>query len=283
MWRTMLGHLGLPVASTVKPTASRPRTLLVIELAGGPGRHWHSAPIQGPRRQSPGLGRYQRRGGAAQAHGEDLTGPGAFLEGHVLEFEYFGAVPGRVRYDNLGPAVVRVLRGRDPQGGFGLRRVTHTTVVRKSASQQRQACSSQRYGQADPALVIKVRAVLDFEDFTRLGGRKLSLGSHGYAQMRDDKPVTLVHRWVVGAKPRDGRIVDTSTATGPMIVRSTCGSSPRRRVQRQRQGPCGQRLPGRASEQGQMAAAHYSEHRTRLTGRLPRPAVIARLRSAGGR
>jgi len=37
----------------------------------------------------------------------------AFLEGHVLAFEYFGAVPGRVRYDNLGPAVVRVLRGRD--------------------------------------------------------------------------------------------------------------------------------------------------------------------------
>ena len=25
----------------------------------------------------------------------------AFLEGHVLAFEYFGAVPGRVRYDNL--------------------------------------------------------------------------------------------------------------------------------------------------------------------------------------
>jgi len=37
----------------------------------------------------------------------------AFLEGHVLAFEYFGAVPGRIRYDNLGPAVVRVLRGRD--------------------------------------------------------------------------------------------------------------------------------------------------------------------------
>jgi transposase len=37
----------------------------------------------------------------------------AFLEGHVLGFEYFGAVPGRVRYDNLKPAVVRVLRGRD--------------------------------------------------------------------------------------------------------------------------------------------------------------------------
>ena len=37
----------------------------------------------------------------------------AFLEGHVLAFEYFGAAPGRVRYDNLKPAVVRVLRGRD--------------------------------------------------------------------------------------------------------------------------------------------------------------------------
>jgi transposase len=37
----------------------------------------------------------------------------AFLEGHVLAFEQFGAVPGRVRYDNLKPAVVRVLRGRD--------------------------------------------------------------------------------------------------------------------------------------------------------------------------
>jgi transposase len=37
----------------------------------------------------------------------------AFLEGHVLAFEYFGAAPARVRYDNLGPAVVRVLRGRD--------------------------------------------------------------------------------------------------------------------------------------------------------------------------
>ena len=37
----------------------------------------------------------------------------AFLEGHVLAFEYFGAVPGRIRYDNLKPAVIRVLKGRD--------------------------------------------------------------------------------------------------------------------------------------------------------------------------
>ena len=37
----------------------------------------------------------------------------AFLEGHVLAFEYFGGVPGRMRYDNLKPAVIRVLKGRD--------------------------------------------------------------------------------------------------------------------------------------------------------------------------
>lgn len=37
----------------------------------------------------------------------------AFLEGHVLAFNYFGGVPALVRYDNLKPAVTRVLRGRD--------------------------------------------------------------------------------------------------------------------------------------------------------------------------
>lgn len=36
----------------------------------------------------------------------------AFLDGHVRAFERFG-VPGRVRYDNLKPAVARVLKGRD--------------------------------------------------------------------------------------------------------------------------------------------------------------------------
>src|ERR1035437_1373438 len=37
----------------------------------------------------------------------------AFLEGHVLAFQHFGGVPGRIRYDNLGPAVTRVLKGRN--------------------------------------------------------------------------------------------------------------------------------------------------------------------------
>lgn len=37
----------------------------------------------------------------------------AFLDGHVRAFGHFGGVPGRIRYDNLKPAVVRVLKGRD--------------------------------------------------------------------------------------------------------------------------------------------------------------------------
>jgi transposase len=37
----------------------------------------------------------------------------AFLEGHALAFEHFGGVPGRIRYDNLKPAVIRVLKGRN--------------------------------------------------------------------------------------------------------------------------------------------------------------------------
>ena len=31
----------------------------------------------------------------------------------MLAFDYFGGVPGRIRYDNLKPAVIRVLKGRD--------------------------------------------------------------------------------------------------------------------------------------------------------------------------
>lgn len=40
-------------------------------------------------------------------------GQEAFLQGHVLAFAHFGAVPARIRYDNLKPAVSRVLRGRN--------------------------------------------------------------------------------------------------------------------------------------------------------------------------
>jgi transposase len=37
----------------------------------------------------------------------------AFFEGHVLGFAHLGGVPHRVRYDNLKPAVARILKGRN--------------------------------------------------------------------------------------------------------------------------------------------------------------------------
>jgi transposase len=37
----------------------------------------------------------------------------AFFEGHVTAFAHFGAVPGRIRYDNLKAAVAKILFGRD--------------------------------------------------------------------------------------------------------------------------------------------------------------------------
>jgi transposase len=44
----------------------------------------------------------------------------AFLEGHRLAFEFFGGVPHRIWYDNLKPAVHRILRGhrREEQQAF---------------------------------------------------------------------------------------------------------------------------------------------------------------------
>ncbi|MBZ4537774.1 IS21 family transposase [Mycobacterium avium] len=40
-------------------------------------------------------------------------GQEAFLQGHVLAFSHFGGVPARIRYDNLKPAVTKVLKGRN--------------------------------------------------------------------------------------------------------------------------------------------------------------------------
>jgi transposase len=40
-------------------------------------------------------------------------GQEAFLQGHVLAFAHFGGVPARIRYDNLKPAVSKVLTGRN--------------------------------------------------------------------------------------------------------------------------------------------------------------------------
>ncbi len=46
--------------------------------------------------------------------GHPSQGQEAFFEGHVAAFETLGGVPcGQIRYDNLKPAVHRVLFGRN--------------------------------------------------------------------------------------------------------------------------------------------------------------------------
>jgi hypothetical protein len=55
---------------------------------------------------------------------------------------------------------------------------------------------------------VLVPVLMDAEDIQRLGSRRLSIGSHGYAQMWEAKTVTLVHRWVLGLCKGDRRIGD---------------------------------------------------------------------------
>ena len=49
---------------------------------------------------------------------------------------------------------------------------------------------------------------LDQEDSLRLGDKSLSVGSHGYAQGYFDGRVEVLHRWIMGGRRGDGRIVD---------------------------------------------------------------------------
>ncbi|MGW3711369.1 HNH endonuclease [Streptomyces albogriseolus] len=49
-----------------------------------------------------------------------------------------------------------------------------------------------------------VTVLLDPDDYERLDGRRLSIGSHGYAQMWNRPGITLVHRWVMGVTPGTG-------------------------------------------------------------------------------
>jgi transposase len=60
----------------------------------------------------------------------------AFFEGHVLAFAHFGGVPfGQIRYDNLKPAVIRILKGRTAPRTNGSPRCGRTTgSMRSSAS-----------------------------------------------------------------------------------------------------------------------------------------------------
>jgi transposase len=64
------------------------------------------------------------------------VGTEAFLDGHVQAFEHFGGVPtGQIRYDNLKPAVLHVLLGRERlENPQSLRCVRITGSIPSSAS-----------------------------------------------------------------------------------------------------------------------------------------------------
>lgn len=57
---------------------------------------------------------------------------------------------------------------------------------------------------------LTVFTLVDDEDGELIGGRKLSIGSHGYVQIwdADAQKLRLLHRLIMGATQGDGRIVD---------------------------------------------------------------------------
>lgn len=48
------------------------------------------------------------------------------------------------------------------------------------------------------------RVLMDVPDAERLGNRRLSIGSHGYAQMWNGVTVCLLHRWLMDVEPGTG-------------------------------------------------------------------------------
>jgi diadenosine tetraphosphate (Ap4A) HIT family hydrolase len=90
-----------------------------------------------------------------------------FLDGHVRAFDHFGGVPGRIRYDNLKAAVVRLLRGRDhiePERFVALR--SHPPHTRHPPLQ----VHHRRHGHRD----VGVPAVAADNDPDRVGARASS-------------------------------------------------------------------------------------------------------------
>ena len=74
----------------------------------------------------------------------------AFLEGHVLAFEYFGAVPGRVRYDTSGPPWSGCCAaGTAPSPSDSSRCARTTGSTRSSASRAGRRAREGRGGRRD--------------------------------------------------------------------------------------------------------------------------------------
>jgi hypothetical protein len=50
--------------------------------------------------------------------------------------------------------------------------------------------------------------LVDEDVADRLDHRTIVLGSHGYATVREGKRRELLHRWILGLQPGDGKVVD---------------------------------------------------------------------------
>ena len=73
-------------------------------------------------------------------------GQEAFLEGHQIAFERLGGAPGRVRYDNLKAAVVRVLAGRERVESDRFTALRSTTASTRSSARRAWQARTRRAG-----------------------------------------------------------------------------------------------------------------------------------------
>lgn len=48
---------------------------------------------------------------------------------------------------------------------------------------------------------VDVTVLMDLDDYVALDGRRISIGSHGYAQVWERPHMLLLHRWIMGVKP----------------------------------------------------------------------------------
>jgi transposase len=126
IWRRLVDEYGVDVAETTVRDHVRKRRrelgLTVGEVfvpqVHAPGRtaevDWGEAEVDlaGARTRVHLFFMRSCFSGAAFSMASPVETQQAFLEGHALAFDWFGGVFGEVRYDNLGSAVKKVLKGR---------------------------------------------------------------------------------------------------------------------------------------------------------------------------
>ena len=232
----------------------------------------------------------------------------AFLQGHVEAFAHFGGVPARVRYDNLKPAVTRVLKGRDRvesdrfialRSHYGF---DSFFCVRVSRARTRRAVSRARSGGSVGATLVPVPTVATLAELNQ----HIAAGD-----VADDARVITGHRATVGVEfaaeqatlsPMPSERFDPGVVGQPRVdhrsrvsVRQNHYSVPARYVGRRLMvrftattvtvfdGPkvvaVHERATGRSAEV--LSLDHYLEVLTRKPGALPGATALAQAKAAG--